>query len=507
MPRLILPALILPALLLALALPDPATAQRRGERLAIGIVGAIIQEGIRQDRARTRGVVTVPRAGGVAAGSRAGSGEAARVRAARSAGAAAGVAATGAATARRAADREMQTALNHFGFDVGAADGSVGPRTRAGVSELQAFLGDQPTGRITDDQRALLAAAWQRATGGDPLVRQIVASHPEGERGVLLLQRDEMRGEAEPDPVVAEAAPVIVPVPLPPDPLPAAEVAAKGPLPPVAAAPVGTVPGSLGVAPQGGDQALADLRARAEAGAAEAQFNLHVLYLRGQGVEQNEREALRLLRLAAMGGLAPAQHLLGLHYVTGSELVPMNEAEAFRWIQLSAAQGHVAATAVLAAMYLDGFGVAQDYSHAVSLLEIAVAGGSAQAQFDLANMYLYGRGVEVNLRTATDLFLQAAEREHAGAHGVLALIFLGDVGVTRNDQASAFHYYQALRLGESLVLDQLLERPSLAPVTVRSRIQQHLRDDGFYTGPIDGSFGPGTRAALQAVFGSRRPRG
>ena len=68
---------------------------------------------------------------------------------------------------------------------------------------------------------------------------------------------------------------------------------------------------------------LADLRARAEAGDASAQFNLGDFYAAGQYVE-----AVACYRLAAEQGHAEAQFRLGAMYTRGLLGVPQNETEA-----------------------------------------------------------------------------------------------------------------------------------------------------------------------------------
>lgn len=99
-------------------------------------------------------------------------------------------------TAQREQNRGVQTALNHFGFNVGTPDGSLGPRSRAGISQYQAFLGYAATGQLTDIERTILTTAHQRAIMGGPVVSQTVSSHPHGMRGMLILQRDEMMGHS-----------------------------------------------------------------------------------------------------------------------------------------------------------------------------------------------------------------------------------------------------------------------------------------------------------------------
>lgn len=96
--------------------------------------------------------------------------------------------------AQREQNREVQTALNAFGFNVGTPDGSIGPKSRAAISQMQATLGYPPTGQLTDYERSILVTAYHRSVAGGPGVSQVAATHPMGMRGLLLVQRDEMAG-------------------------------------------------------------------------------------------------------------------------------------------------------------------------------------------------------------------------------------------------------------------------------------------------------------------------
>ncbi len=91
---------------------------------------------------------------------------------------------------------------------------------------------------------------------------------------------------------------------------------------------------------------IAALRARAEAGDAEAQYDLGVMYANGLGVPEDDAEAVRWFRLAADQGLANAQYNLGVMYASG-EGVPQDYAEAVRWYRLAAEQGDAGAQSFL----------------------------------------------------------------------------------------------------------------------------------------------------------------
>ena len=100
----------------------------------------------------------------------------------------------GISSAQREQNREVQTALNQFGYNVGTPDGAIGPKSRAGISSYQATLGYPPSGQLTEYERTVLITAYYRAIAGGPQVMQVMATHPMGMKGLLLVQRDEMAG-------------------------------------------------------------------------------------------------------------------------------------------------------------------------------------------------------------------------------------------------------------------------------------------------------------------------
>ena len=74
-------------------------------------------------------------------------------------------------------------------------------------------------------------------------------------------------------------------------------------------------------------QALADLRAGAEAGDAEAQSNLGIRYNLGSGVPEDAVEAVAWYRLAGEQGHAYAQYYLGMMYDAGRDVLQDYEAD------------------------------------------------------------------------------------------------------------------------------------------------------------------------------------
>jgi TPR repeat protein len=103
------------------------------------------------------------------------------------------------------------------------------------------------------------------------------------------------------------------------------------------------------------------------------------MYITGQGVPLDEREALRLFRLAADKGWAEAQAAVGYVYFNGLAGVPQSYDEAFTWYYRAAAQGHAPAQSELGGLYANGQGIPQDYVRAHMWFNLAAAQGYQEA--------------------------------------------------------------------------------------------------------------------------------
>ena len=129
-------------------------------------------------------------------------------------------------------------------------------------------------------------------------------------------------------------------------------------------------------AAQAGDfqTALKEWKMLADQGHAGAQYNLGWMYANGEGVVEDDAEAVRWYRLAADQGVAGAQLNLGWMYANGEGVVE-DDAEAARWYRLAADQGHAGAQYNLGVMYASGEGVLQDNVTAHMWFNIAGANG------------------------------------------------------------------------------------------------------------------------------------
>jgi TPR repeat protein len=162
----------------------------------------------------------------------------------------------------------------------------------------------------------------------------------------------------------------------------------------------------------------------AEQGYAGAQYNLGLMYDKGDGVPQDYKTAVKWYRLAAEQGNALAQYNLGNMYEKGKG-VPQDYKTAVKWSRLAAEQGDAVAQFNLGVMYDKGRGVTQDYKkaakwyckaaekgdekHIKECLDF-VGRGSVETQFKLGKMFQQGQGVAQDDNKAARWICGAAEK-------------------------------------------------------------------------------------------------
>ncbi|MGL6211258.1 MAG: peptidoglycan-binding domain-containing protein, partial [Paracoccaceae bacterium] len=121
---------------LAVGHPEPVAAD--GDALVGGIVGGIIGGVIVNEANKNRAKSSGTRSSGSSKSSRSSKSSKPSM-----------------SSEQRNSNREVQTALNYFGFPVGTPDGSIGPKSRAAISEYQAVMGYPATGQLSDFERDL----------------------------------------------------------------------------------------------------------------------------------------------------------------------------------------------------------------------------------------------------------------------------------------------------------------------------------------------------------------
>lgn len=119
--------------------------------------------------------------------------------------------------------------------------------------------------------------------------------------------------------------------------------------------------------------------------------------------------ALAIVQPLAEAGDARAESLLGLMYYRGRG-VAQDDKEAATWFRRAADQGDATAQFYLGGMYSEGRGVPQDYAESTQWYHRAADQGDGQAQYNLGLAYARGEGVQQNLVNAHVMFNLAAAR-------------------------------------------------------------------------------------------------
>lgn len=243
---------------------------------------------------------------------------------------------------------------------------------------------------------------------------------------------------------------------------PAPATGSAGP-PPTAKGPAGTETAAL--------TPLQRLRHDAEAGKADAQYDLGVLYASGRGVEKDETAAVRWFEKAAAQGLAPAQYNLGVLMERGRGVAP-DPAMSFFWYRSAAEQGHARAQHNLATAYAAGRGTPRNYAEAARWFGKAAESGLVPSQVALAQLYEAGLGVPRDPEVARRWYQRAADQGDDRARGALARLEAAD---------------RAARIANA-------KPPTRAAIREIQRLLSRL---SFDPGPADGVPGKRTASAIR----------
>eukprot|EP00935_MAST-01C_sp_MAST-1C-sp1_P001159 g1159.t1 len=196
----------------------------------------------------------------------------------------------------------------------------------------------------------------------------------------------------------------------------------------------------------------------AEQGNTVAQKMLAGMYFGGEGVPQDKKKAAELYRQAAEQGDAEAESDL-LYSSDKDDRVPQEIAKTVQWVTKAAEQSYALAQANLARMYINGnkgnvmdngAGASRFKSRADSMAGGDSAGGSLKqllaraeqddvnAQKTLVRMYCNGEdGVPQDWEKAAEWMTKAAEQGDAEAQEGLAVMYLEGGGVPQDKQKAA----------------------------------------------------------------------
>jgi hypothetical protein len=158
----------------------------------------------------------------------------------------------------------------------------------------------------------------------------------------------------------------------------------------------------------------ADYLDRARAGDPLAQYDVAVLYARGDGLVQDFPSAAAWFREAASAGYVAAQFDLAVSYERGLG-VGQDMSKAIAWYRRAAEENYPAAQYNLAIAYAEGRGTPRDAAAAARWYYQAAAHGLVPAMVNFAILYENGAGVERSLPDAYAWYRAAARAGDAAA--------------------------------------------------------------------------------------------
>jgi TPR repeat protein len=198
----------------------------------------------------------------------------------------------------------------------------------------------------------------------------------------------------------------------------------------------------------------------------------------------------------ASGDTVSMQYLAYRHlYGIGVSKDPNHALELLRQ---AAAKGSYSAATDIAEMYLNGDGIAKDYGAAMVWFKQAAGGGSGWAMVQLGNMYWNGVGVGKNFVEAGRWYEMAASHGYDDGNLALAVMFSRGMGCRQDIQLSVQLAEIAIRRNSD-VKDTFKEGWSSWDPDFLIAFQSRLKEVGLYSGPLDGKFGTGTLAAIDAL--------
>ena len=187
-----------------------------------------------------------------------------------------------------------------------------------------------------------------------------------------------------------------------------------------------------------------DLRSWADRGDADAQFELGLRLITGEGLKKNLEEGVKSVEKAARQKHLRAQHVLGTLYEDGVG-VKKDFAKAAEWFRSSADLGFALSQHSLAAMYEEGKGVKKDAAKASEWFKKAADQGNPPSQTAYAMKLERGDGLAKSASKAALWYLKAAQQDFVPAMTRLANLYYTGQGVPVDYRRAGAWYRRAAR--------------------------------------------------------------
>ncbi len=187
-----------------------------------------------------------------------------------------------------------------------------------------------------------------------------------------------------------------------------------------------------------------DLRDWADRGDADAQFELGLRMITGEGLAKNLEEGVKSVQKAAKQKHLRAQHVLGTLYEDGVG-VKKDLAKAAESYRSSAELGFALSQHSLAAMYEEGKGVEKDTAKAAEWFKKAADQGNPPSQTAYASKLERGDGIDKSPSKAALWYLKAAQQDFVPAMSRLANLYYTGQGLPVDYRRAGAWYRRAAR--------------------------------------------------------------
>ncbi len=187
-----------------------------------------------------------------------------------------------------------------------------------------------------------------------------------------------------------------------------------------------------------------ELQSWADRGDADAQFELGLRMITGEGMKKNLAAGVKSVEKAAKQKHLRAQHVLGTLYEDGVG-VKKDLAKAAEWYRISAELGFALSQHNLAALYEEGKGVKKDPGKAAEWFKKAADQGNPPSQTAYASKLERGDGVPSSSAKAALWYLKAAQQDFVPAMTRLANLYYLGLGVPVDYRRAGAWYQRAAR--------------------------------------------------------------
>ncbi|KSV64637.1 hypothetical protein N182_36475 [Sinorhizobium sp. GL2] len=235
-----------------------------------------------------------------------------------------------------------------------------------------------------------------------------------------------------------------------------------------------------------------------ELGDDSALISMGQMYQSGEGVEKDIQRAIDYYQQAVEKG-EKSHWRVAYAY---ESLSPRGDGAAFEWHKKGAEAGDSSAMSTVAERYRDGMGVEKNPKEALAWFRKAADAGNAHAMNQLGLLHGSGSGTKLNYVEAGRWYEKAGAAGEQWGNSNLAILFARGMGVKKDTWLAVD--LQELAMAESdEVCSTFKTNWNEWPQDFLKALQSRLAHLYAYKGPVDGKFGTGSLAAIDAMCQER----